>query len=430
MIARDMNRYAMTLGAAAVLSAVAVSASAGQPNYPPQPTVIEYTVDPAWQKRPAEFGPRAAVPSIAIDQQDRVWCLERCQVPVQVYSSQGDLVKSWGQGELKGPHSLRFDNKGNAWIADFVAHVVKKFTPEGKLLLTLGTPGKAGEDETHFNAPTDMAIAPAGDVFVSDGYGNRRVAHFDAQGKFVKAWGQYGGGPGQFCLPHQIVMDSHGALYVADRNSGRIQFVRSAGEVSRSVDQPHHAVGIVDFSAGMNYGCVVPRPRRGTRTAATRRPRTRSSCGSPPTAKPGRSGPCPSARTVKKNRASATGFTPWQSIRRETSMPGTSTVNACRSSSVRRCALATTDPEIARGDASMRPTDCLSAADLRHASRRESLQLSGKAAGGTMLATIAVPHVHAAEDNAIRQALEEHKMMWTISRRSIHNADAVVGEFV
>lgn len=67
-------------------------------------------------------------------------------------------------------------------------------------------------------------------MFVSDGYGNRRVVHFDAQGKFVKAWGKYGGGPGQFCLPHQIVMDSRGILYVADRNSGRIQLFDQQGK--------------------------------------------------------------------------------------------------------------------------------------------------------------------------------------------------------
>jgi len=90
-------------------------------------------------------------------------------------------------------------------------------------LLTLGTPCKPGEDESHFNGPTDSAVTPAGDVFVTDGYGNRRVVHFNAEGKFVKAWGAYGGGAGQFCLPHQIVVDSRGTLHVADRNSGRIQ---------------------------------------------------------------------------------------------------------------------------------------------------------------------------------------------------------------
>lgn len=231
MIARTLQSYVKTMGIAVVMAAVAAEACAGQPNYPPQPTVIEYTVDPAWPKRPDEFGPRAAVPGIAVDRQDRIWCLERCRVPVQVYTSGGELVKSWGEDQFKSPHSLRFDGQGNVWITDNAAHVVKKFTFEGQLLMTLGTPGQPGEDETHFNGPTDTAITPAGDVFVSDGYGNRRVVHFDAQGKFVKAWGQYGAGPGQFCLPHQIVVDSRGILYVADRNAGRIHLFDQQGKV-------------------------------------------------------------------------------------------------------------------------------------------------------------------------------------------------------
>jgi len=212
------------------LVALAVALGAAAPSYPPQPTVIEYRVDPHWPKRPAEFGPRVAVPSIAVDRQDRIWCLERGKVPVQVYSSRGELVFSWGQGQFKGPHSLRFDRQGNVWITDFLAHVVKKLTPEGRLLLTLGTPNKPGADAAHFAGPTDTAITPSGDVFVTDGYGNRRVVHFDARGKFVKAWGTYGGGPGQFCLPHQVVVDSRGVLYVADRNSGRVQLFDQQGK--------------------------------------------------------------------------------------------------------------------------------------------------------------------------------------------------------
>lgn len=203
---------------------------AGAPSYPPQPTMIEYSVDPAWPRRPAEFGPKVPVPSIAVDGQDRVWCLERGRVPVQVYTAQGALATSWGKGQFKGPHSLRFDRQGNVWITDFLAHVVKKLTPEGRELLTLGTPGQPGADDRHFAGPTDTAITPAGDVFVTDGYGNRRVVHFDAQGKFVKAWGTYGGGPGQFCLPHQVVVDSRGVLYVADRNSGRVQLFDQQGK--------------------------------------------------------------------------------------------------------------------------------------------------------------------------------------------------------
>ena len=109
------------------------------------------------------------------------------------------------------------------WITDVGSHVVREFTTEGKLLKTLGTPGVSGDDETHFNRPTDVAISPGGDLFVADGYGNSRVVHFDRHGKFVKAWGRMGVGPGEFSVPHAIVRDSKGRLYVADRNNVRIQ---------------------------------------------------------------------------------------------------------------------------------------------------------------------------------------------------------------
>src|SRR5262249_37260005 len=106
-----------------------------------------------------------------------------------------------------------------------------KFTPEGKLLLTLGTPGTAGRDSTHLNRPTDMVVTPAGDVFVADGYGNARVVHFDKSGKFVKAWGELGHKPGQFSIPHAIALDSKGRLYVADRNNVRVQIFDQSGKL-------------------------------------------------------------------------------------------------------------------------------------------------------------------------------------------------------
>ena len=128
------------------------------------------------------------------------------------------------------PHHLRIDHEGNIWVADFGLHVVQKFTPAGELLQTLGVKGEKGEDETHFNMPTDMAITKSGDIFVTDGYGNRRIVHFDKHGNFIKAWGEYGSGPGQFVLPHAIVIDSEGSLFVADRNSGRIQVFDQEGQ--------------------------------------------------------------------------------------------------------------------------------------------------------------------------------------------------------
>src|SRR5262249_41195358 len=120
---------------------------------------------------------------------------------------------------------------GNVWCADIELHVVRKFTPEGKLLLTIGTPEHPGKDSTHLNQPTDMAVTPAGDVFVADGYGNARVVHFDKARKYVKEWGELGSKPGQFSIPHAIAVDSKGRLYVADRNNVRVQVFDQKGNL-------------------------------------------------------------------------------------------------------------------------------------------------------------------------------------------------------
>ena len=118
-MARNIQFYVTGISMLA-MAVVAGRASAGQPNYPPEPTVIEYTVDPDWPKRPAELGPPASVPGVSVDQQGRVWCLNRGLFPVQIYSPQGELLKTWGQGQIKSAHAARFDSQGNVWIADFV----------------------------------------------------------------------------------------------------------------------------------------------------------------------------------------------------------------------------------------------------------------------------------------------------------------------
>jgi DNA-binding beta-propeller fold protein YncE len=189
-----------------------------------------YEVDPAWPQKPEQYA-WAAMPGIAVDQQDNVWTFTRAKPPVQVYARDGKLVRAWGDDTIGSAHHIKLDADGNVWIADIGLHVVRKFSPGGEILLTLGTPGKRGADESHLHAPTDMAFAKSGDVFVSDGYGNNRVVHFDAKGKFVKAWGKMGTGPGDFSLPHAIAIDSQGRLYVADRNNVRVQVYDQAGKL-------------------------------------------------------------------------------------------------------------------------------------------------------------------------------------------------------
>lgn len=209
---------------------VAIGASIARGQDADDPVVTVYDVDPNWPQRPDEVSGKGWVSGLAVDAEDRVWMFRKSDDPVQVYTAAGDFVRTWGRGLFLNPHQLRIDHEGNVWVADFGFHVVQKFTPEGKLLLTLGVRGEKGEDERHFNMPTDMAITPSGDIFVSDGYGNRRIVHFTKEGKFVKTFGTAGGRPGQFVLPHAIVADANGVLYIADRNSGRIQLFNQDGK--------------------------------------------------------------------------------------------------------------------------------------------------------------------------------------------------------
>jgi hypothetical protein len=217
-----------------VLTILVMSASAAESAKPlrKSPSIC-YEVVPQWPERPAAFV-WGQVPGVAVSEKDEVYVFTRAKPPVQVYDRQGKLLRSWGEEAIGNAHYIRLDRQGNVWVADVGHHTVMQFTPQGKLLRTLGTPDQPGEDATHLNKPTDMAITSEGEVFVSDGYGNNRVVHFDRQGRFVKAWGKKGTRPGEFDLPHSIVLDSKGRLYVADRSNARVQVFDQNG---RFLDQ-------------------------------------------------------------------------------------------------------------------------------------------------------------------------------------------------
>jgi hypothetical protein len=205
------------------LGAPVQSVGSWTPAYPRVNLAPHYEVDASWpQRRPdVPWGP---VPSVAVDRHDNVWIHTRTNPAVQVYSPEGRYLKGWREDHPNSlAHGVRFDPEGNVWLVDVGLHIVRKFTPDGRLLLTLGTPGEPDEDVRHFNRPTDVAFAPNGDILVSDGYGNARVVRFDRRGRFIRAWGRLGVAPGQFSIPHSIVCDSKGRVYVADRNNVRIQ---------------------------------------------------------------------------------------------------------------------------------------------------------------------------------------------------------------
>ena len=194
----------------------------GRLRYPKVNLAAGYAVDPAWPKRPDGLKWRYMT-GIAVDSDDQIWTLNALDPPVQVYNQRGELVTSWGTGLFKSPHFIRIDREGNVWAADYGRHIVRKFSPAGEVLLTLGVPDEPGDDEAHLNMPTDMAFASNGDVYVTDGYGNNRVMRYDAQGVFKQTWGGLGTGPGQLSQPHAIAIDSDDRVYVCERNNCRVQ---------------------------------------------------------------------------------------------------------------------------------------------------------------------------------------------------------------
>jgi DNA-binding beta-propeller fold protein YncE len=156
--------------------------------------------------------------------------------PIFQFDTSGKLLKSFGKGMFTSPHKLTIDKDGNLWMADNGQHQVMKLDQNGKVLLTLGKKGVAGAGADEFDAPTEVAIGPNGDIFVADGHtgggtavGNARVVKFDRTGKFIKSWGKKGMGPGEFDAPHTLAFDSRGRLFVGDRQNNRIQLFDQDG---------------------------------------------------------------------------------------------------------------------------------------------------------------------------------------------------------
>lgn len=184
---------------------------------------------PQWPKG----APQVACSAVAINSKGEVLVFRRFDPPINVFKASGEFVRSFGKGLFKSPHGLRVDAEDNVWVTDNADHTVVKFDSEGKVILKLGERGKPGNDETHFNKPTDVAVAGNGDFFVSDGYGNSRVVKFNRDGKFLLSWGKKGKGEGEFDIPHAVRIDSKGEVYVADRENKRVQVFTQEGKFIR-----------------------------------------------------------------------------------------------------------------------------------------------------------------------------------------------------
>lgn len=189
-----------------------------------------------------------AVSAIDVDRDGNVWAFERCGAntcvgsnvePILKIDPSGTLLKSFGAGMFVYPHGIYVDKAGNVWVVDGKAEEgkgqqVSKFTPDGKLLMTLGKAGVSGDGPDTFNEPNAVVVAPTGDIFVCDGHnpgkGNARVVKFTKDGKFIKQWGGHGTAPGQFEKPHALAFDSAGRLYVGDVGNNRIQIFTQDGQ--------------------------------------------------------------------------------------------------------------------------------------------------------------------------------------------------------
>lgn len=150
----------------------------------------------------------------------------------------GALLSAFGAERFLIPHGLSMDAEDNLWVTDVGLHQVFKLAKDGTVLLTLGVAGVPGRDRTHFNGPTDVAVARDGSVYVADGYGNARVVKYSKDGTYLFEWGVRGTEPGQFDLPHGIAIDASGNLYVADRGNARIQVFDGEGRVLRQIAGP------------------------------------------------------------------------------------------------------------------------------------------------------------------------------------------------
>ncbi|MGD9720994.1 MAG: peptidyl-alpha-hydroxyglycine alpha-amidating lyase family protein [Pirellulales bacterium] len=235
-----------------------------------------------WQQLPAGWS-LEEVAGVATDSAGNALVFNRGAHPVIVFDRAGNFLRSWGEGVFQRPHGITIGPDDSVYCVDDSGHTVHKFTPEGRLLLTLGANGRPSDTGATsvdyrtirraagpFHYPTNLALAPNGDIYVADGYGNARVHRFAPDGRYIASWGEPGTGRGQFHVPHGIAIDRQGIVYVADRENSRLQLFTPAGvflaawtDVARPSEvfidaQGHVLVAELGFRAGMFPGNQPP----------------------------------------------------------------------------------------------------------------------------------------------------------------------------
>jgi len=214
---------------------------------------------------------------VAINSKGHIIVLARGTTPLMEFDANGKFIRGFGEGLFDRPHGLRIDSDDNIWATDVASHVLYKLNPDGRIMMVQGVKGSAGEMHAYghlrlLNEPTDVAFAPGGEIYVSQGHGQAesRVLKFDKDGNFIKVWGKKGAGPSEFNLAHSIAVDAGGLLYVADRNNQRIQVFDAEGQYQREWKLPGTPCGLfIDREQNLwlahgHAGQVLKLDRKGT----------------------------------------------------------------------------------------------------------------------------------------------------------------------
>jgi DNA-binding beta-propeller fold protein YncE len=212
----------------AVLSELPLAA---QSHPAPSASPLPYRAVENWAKLPEGFN-LGECSGVAVDKSDNVWVFNRGSHPVVEFDKNGKMLQAWNDVPVKSSHGIRVDPEGNIWLIDVAGHKVLKMSPSGHVLMVLSAVGGAAGDQNakySFNRPTNVGFAPDGSFFITDGYGNSRVAKYSKDGEYITQWGSKGTGDNQFNIVHDIAIDSAGKLYIADRENDRIQIFDQSG---------------------------------------------------------------------------------------------------------------------------------------------------------------------------------------------------------
>lgn len=217
-----------------------------------------YDILRPWGVLPAgqSFG---LISHVAVDSKDRVYFYQRKDPPVLVFDGDGNFLSGWGDGRLRDAHGIYIGPDDHVYVCNRDEHEVLKLTSEGRIVLTLGQRGRPAL-QAPFNHPADVAVAPNGDIYVADGYGNSAVHRFSAEGKHLASWGMRGAGRAQFTTPHGIWVDARERVLVADRENNRVQLFSPEGDVYGEWGDLYHPMDVyVDRDGTVYVTDQIPR---------------------------------------------------------------------------------------------------------------------------------------------------------------------------